>query len=167
MQLGYDSYHALIVFQDHAEVVFIRKNQGVGHSFLTARQNMGVTVTEYDEQLDIHYNPLIPGLDPVHVVATAPRRDMLPPIETFLVPAKDETLAALAAVRQRVEASDLDTGAKHHLLRLFTETSAVTLSAPFMGVAPDSYGALEEAAETAIYSRRVAPAARAENGPGI
>jgi hypothetical protein len=117
--------------------------------------------------IDIHYNPLIPDLDPVHVVATAPRRDMLPPISTFLVPNRDETLAALTEARARVEASDLDIGDKHHLLRLFTETSAVTLSSPFMGVAPDSYGALEEAVETAIDSRRVAPAVRAGNAHGI
>ncbi len=167
MQLGYDSYHALVVYQDQAEVVFIRKNEGPGHSFLTARRNTGVTVTEYDEQLDIHYNPLIPDLDPVHVVAMAPRRDMLPPVSSFLVPNKGETLAALAGVRPRIEASELDIGDKHHLVRLFTDTSAVTLAAPFMGVAPDSYGALEEAVETAIDSRLRGPAVRVGNAHGI
>ena len=155
MKLGYDSYHALVVHQGQAEAVYIRKNEGPGHSFLTKHQNTGVKVTEYDEQLDIHFNPSAPDLSPVHIVALARLHHLLPPVSTFLVPNKDEVLAVLPGVRGRIEAADLAIADKYHLVRLFTDMNAVTLACPFMGVAPDSIGALEEAVETAIHGRAI------------
>jgi hypothetical protein len=155
MKLGYDNYYALVVHQGQLEAVFVRKNAGPGHSFLTTHQNMAVTVTEYDEQLDIHFNPAAPELSPVHVVALTRLRDQLPPESTYLVPNKEQILAVLPDLRSRIEAADMTIADKYHLVRLFSDTNAVTLACPFMGIGPDSIGALEEAMATAIEDRAI------------
>jgi hypothetical protein len=164
MQIDDNTCHALVVFRGNLELVAVQKTDGDVVSFTTQHKDTPVTLTSYDDQLDIYFNPTEDDLSPVHIALVAETPELLPSLQMYLVPNKKEIDRALPIVLQHIDVSDLPPTEKNYLNRLFSASNAITLACPFMGIAPDSFGALEEAAFTAIDCQATAADLR---GPAV
>ena len=120
MKLGYGNCFALIVHKVAAEIVRVRKDRGVGHSFFRNNDYL-LSVEDYEENLDLHTWSNGHYIESTHVVATAARADLLPPVTTVALPSKAEVDAALPAILAEIGSSRLSSQMRDYLKLLLAE----------------------------------------------
>lgn len=141
MKLGYDNCFALIIYKGAAEIVRVRKDRGVGHSLFKDNDYL-LSIDDYQEELDIHTWSNSHYIESVHVVATAARADLLPPITSVAVPSKAEVDSALPAIQIAINDGGLSQQMRDYLKALLTEENRYTIAYPFAGKASSGFQAI-------------------------
>lgn len=141
MKLGYENCFALIVYKGAAEIVRVRKDRGVGHSFFRNNEYL-LSVDDYQENLDLHTWSNSHYIESAHVIATAPRADQLPPVTSVAVPSKTEVDSALPAIQIAISDSGLSQQMRDYLKALVTEENRYTVAYPFAAEARSGFEAL-------------------------
>lgn len=76
-------------------------------------------------------------IESAHVVATAARADLLPPVTSVAVPSKTDVDGALAAIQAEIGHSRLSSQMRDYLKMLLTEENRYTIAYPFAAEASD------------------------------